>query len=298
MKSTRLLGPAVAVLLCTGFARAQNSLIVSDSFDDAPGPITGDYGGYGWQYQHDWTSNDNSRPNLVTTGGLTFNAGGRTLTTSGNKLTTIGNDEGSYRRPPTDFGAYGGSVNQDIWISFLAANTTASANSNYAGLSLFNAGSEQFFIGVPLNTNAYGFQNDSTGNTDAGPQTIDPAVVATDTTTHFLVTHLSFSASGSTEVSFFVDPTPGQSMSDPFGNPAPTQAPDVVADYTSGFNFDQIRFQSGGTTQFNFDEFRMGNNFLDVALANATPEPGSLFLCGTGMCAGAIARRRRRTARL
>ena len=36
---------------------------------------------------------------------------------------TVGGDVGAYRRPPTAFGPYGGDVNQDLWISFLAHNT-------------------------------------------------------------------------------------------------------------------------------------------------------------------------------
>jgi hypothetical protein len=296
MPLSRLLVAPILALLCVRMAAAQTSLIVSDGFSDAPGAITGDYGGYGWQYQHDWTSSDTSSPNLVTSGGLTFSTGGQTLTTSGNKLTTIGNDEGSYRRPPTDFGPYGGLNNQDIWISFLSANTSASTNGNYAGLSLFYNGAEQFFIGVPATSDAYGFQNDSLNNSNPDPQVLDPGFLPPDTTTHFLVTHLSFSSSGTTEVAFYVDPTPGISADDGFGNQVPTQAPAVDYVYTTAFNFDQIRFQSGGTTQFNFDEFRMANDYLSVAPADATPEP-TVIVYLLGPAVGALfALRRRRAA--
>lgn len=273
--------PALLLLLAAPLAHAQNSLIVSDSFNDPTGSITGRYGGYGWQYQHDWTSSSTTNPDQVTAGSLSFSQNGETLVTSGNKLTTAGSNVGAYRKPPTAFGPYGGDVNQDIWIGFLAANTTGSMSNSYAGLSLFNT-TEQFFIGVPLGMNGYGFQNDTVNGIDGGPQYLDPSFVPADTKTHFIVTHLSFTASGTTTVNLYVDPTPGVATPDASGNEFPTQLAAVEKVYTTPFQFNELRFQSGSDAPpYNFDELRMGNTYLDVAPA-AAPEPGPLVILGAG----------------
>ncbi len=278
--------PALLLLLAAPLAHAQNSLIVSDSFNDPTGAITGRYGGYGWQYQHDWTSSSSTNPDQVTAGSLSFSQNGATLVTSGNKLTTVGSDVGAYRRPPTDLGPYGGSVNQDIWIGFLAANTTSS-------LSLFNT-TEQFFIGAPLGVGGYGFQNDSVRGLDGSPQFLDSSFVPADTTTHFLVTHLSFTASGTTTVSLYVDPTPGVDTTDTNGNHYPTQLAAVEKVYTTPFQFNEVRFQSGSDAHgYNFDELRMGNTYLDVAPA-VVPEPGPAVVLGAGASFLALAACRRR----
>lgn len=265
-------------MLAGALAHAQSSLIVADGFSGPPGAITGQSSGYGWQAGKSWTSSSASNPNQVTSGGLAFSQGGQTLAVSGGKLTTVGSDVGAYRRPPTDFGAYGGSVNQDIWIGFLASNTTNDMASSYAGLSLFNT-SEQFFIGVPSGTDAYGFQNTSVSGPDSAPQVVSSTTTQPNSQTHFLVTHFSFTASGTTEVTFYVDPTPGLSVV--------PQNPQLDKVYTTDFHYNEIRFQSGSDTNggahpYNFDEFRMGSTYGDVAPA-AAPEPSSGAALGLGI---------------
>ncbi len=276
MPSQRFLS-ALLLLLAAHAAHAQSTLIVGDGFSGPPGAITGQSGGYGWQAGKNWTSSNASTPDQVTSGGLSFSQGGQTLAVSGGKLTTVGGDVGAYRRPPTDFGNYGGAVNQDIWIGFLASNTTADMASSYAGLSLFNA-SEQFFVGVLYGTDAYGFQNTSVNGPDGAPQVVSSALAAPDRQTHFLVTHFSFTASGTTEVTLYVDPTPGLDIA---------QNPVLDKVYTTGFQFNEIRFQSGSDASgaaypYNFDELRMGGTYLDVAPV-AAPEPSSFAVFGLGL---------------
>jgi len=266
------------LLLAVAPAHAQSTLIVADGFSGPPGAITGQSSGYGWQAGKNWTSSSASNPDQVTSSGLTFSSNGKTLAVSGGKLTTVGGDVGAYRRPPTDFGAYGGGVNQDIWIGFLASNTTSNMASGYAGLSLFNT-SEQFFVGVPFGTDAYGFQNTSVNGPDGAAQVVPTALLQPDAQTHFLVTHFSFTASGTTEVTFYADPTPGLG--------AAAQTPTLDKVYTTGFSFNEIRFQSGSDTggaahPYNFDEFRMGSTYGDVAPA-AAPEPSACADWGLGV---------------
>ncbi len=271
--------PILFLTLAIAPAHAQSTLIVADGFAGPNGAITGQSSGYGWQAGKNWTSSSTSNPDQVTRSGLSFSQGGQALAVSGSgKLTTVGGDVGAYRRPPTDFGAYGGSVNQDIWIGFLTANTTSDMASAYAGLSLFNT-SEQFFIGVPSGTDAYGFQNNSINGPDGAAQVVPSTFVQPGSQTHFLVTHFSFTASGTTEVTLYVDPTPGGSAA------AQTAQLDKV--YTTGFQFNEIRFQSGSDSNsaahpYNFDEFRMGNTYGDVAPA-AAPEPSPIAALGFGV---------------
>ncbi len=277
--------PGLLLLLAFAPAHAQSSLIVADGFAGPPGAITNQGGGYGWQAGKNWTSSSASNPDQVTSGGLTFAVNGQTLAVSGGKLTTVGGDVGAYRRPPTDFGAYGGAVNQDLWIGFLAANTNSAMASSYAGLSLFNTG-EQFFIGVPSGTDAYGFQNTSVNGPDGAAQTVPATLAAPDTQTHFLVTHFSFTASGTTEVTFYVDPTPGLDAS--------VQTPVLDKVYTTSFLFNEFRFQSGSDANgaahaYNFDELRLGSTYGDIAPA-AAPEPSPVADMALGMaCLGVLA---------
>ncbi len=283
--------PILFLALAIAPAHAQSTLIVADGFAGPPGAITGQSSGYGWQAGKAWTSSSASNPDQVTSGGLAFSSNGQTLAVSGGKLTTVGSDVGAYRRPPTDFGAYGGDVNQDIWIGFLAANTTTDMASAYAGLSLFNT-SEQFFIGVPAGTDTYGFQNVSVNGPDGAPQVVSSTTTPPNSQTHFLVTHFSFTASGTTEVTLYVDPTPGLA--------AAPQAPQLDKIYTTSFQYNEIRFQSGSDTggtphPYNFDEFRMGSTYGDVAPA-AAPEPSGSAALGLGilgLCLLAVKARKR-----
>ncbi len=268
-------------------ARAQ--LIVSDSFNYSPGPVTGQGGGTGWA--GNWT-NSGSGADTVVSGGLTYSHGGAPLAVAGNTLMTSGSNVGAYRKPPTSFGAYGGNVNQDIWIGFLAAAPSAGDPTGYAGLSLFSSGTEVFFTGEALGTGMYGFQNHARAGLDGSAQL---SGVSASTTTHFLVLHLNFTASGTTEASLYIDPTPGVT---------PTQNPAVDKIFPSAFQFDQVRFQSGTSANalFFFDELRMGNTFADVSpvalpaptlssLSPATAPAGSpafyLLVNGSGFVSGA-----------
>lgn len=277
-----------AMLTLASTARAD--VIVDDSFSYPTGPITGQNGGHGWTDA--WSSSDPNNPNQVTPGSLTFSSNGTFLATAGNMLTTVGNNSGSFRNPPTAFGNYGGNQNQDLWFSFLAANTPTGATSNsYAGLSLFLDNSatskqEQFFIGALTDPNSgatvYGVQNPSAAPDDRGAFTTNTAA---DAKTHFIVTELRFTASGTTEAALYIDPTPGAAVDDGTGNFVPTQyadSADPVYSYTTtpSFQFNDLRLQSGPTangtganTSFNFDELRMGNTYLDVAPAQQSPAP-------------------------
>lgn len=275
-------------------AAAQAQEIVGDSLTYAPGDIANASGGTGWPNDgnHNWFTGASSPADQVTADGLKFSAEGGTLSVSGNKLTTAGSDSGAFRNLPAD---YGGDINQTIWVSFLASNANSANQGGYAGLSLIDAymnngnyiQQENFFIGQVNASGQYGFVNQTPSNSNSAPFL---TAVATDTQTHLLVTRFDFTASGSTEVSLYVDPVPGVD---------PTNAPDAIEDYTDGFVFNQIRFQSGSTSNaaYNFDELRVGDNYVDVAPA-AAPEPSGLAVCAFGglaiVAAGLRLRARRR----
>lgn len=284
----------VGLLTLGSAARAQ--LIVGDGFNDGTGDITNDGGGVGWpsDNDHNWFTEGGPPADQVTAGGLSFTGVGATLAASGSKLTTQGGGTGAYRNLP---GLYGGDANQTVWVSFLASNGSSANQGGYAGLSLINAytnggtytQAENFFVGQINAVGEYGFVNYAANNSNGAPFLTG---TGTDTTTHFLVTRFDFTASGSTEVSLYVDPTPGV---------APTGSPQAMEDYTSSFVFDQVRFQSGSTADaaYNFDELRMGDTYADVAPV-AAPEPSGVFVLGVGglLLVGAARRRRRQDERL
>lgn len=298
----------IAAAVCLAPA-ARADLIVGDGFAYPAGPIVGRNGGTGWA--NSWTTTNNSAAPAVSSPGLTFSQNSSTLAVSGNSLTTPGGDLGAFRRPPTAFGAYGGSPDpsQDLWISFLVKNTSGgSMTDGYGGLSLFHddpnthIGTEQFFIGRTAGSSLYGFQNVSQAAVNDAQTGVFATGTTADTTTHLLVMNLTFTPSGTTYAALYVDPTPG--VTDGGGQPTgyTSEIDNSNSPFVDGFQFDQFRFQSGGAmnSAFTFDEVRMGTQYLDVVPQQIapTPEPGVLtfWLTGCGGLGLVALRRRRRAA--
>jgi hypothetical protein len=127
-----MVGAVLASLAFASAARA--SLIASDSFGypAAAGGLAGQNGGTGWT--SDWDTGTNN----VVSPGLTYSKNGVSLVTSGNSSETVGGNTGNFRSLPSTFSS------GTVYVSFLGKldNANGTIGSSYAGVSLFNAGSE------------------------------------------------------------------------------------------------------------------------------------------------------------
>ena len=194
------------------------------------------------------------------------------LVTAANRLLTVGGNQASLRTISTAgfssllTGGKFGLDGTELWLSVLARRETNQDFTEYAGLSLFDGGTEELFLGIPSGGFAHwGMQLFDLG---AAPGNITAASYAPVTTgeTVFLVLRLRFAASDT--VDLFVNPTPGV---------VPTR-PDATR---SGANirFDRIRIQSGpyvSQPPLSLDEIRLGESYADVAPGVPGPAIGWL----------------------
>lgn len=239
---------------------AFGTVIASDSFSYSAGAAAGQSGGTGFG-ANAYTGTAN-----ITSPGLTFSG----LQSSGNKVSTTSTsgspNQGIFRILSA---SQGGVANSSIFISVLASSDATLPN--YAGLSLFNGGTEELFIGKVSSTNNWGVaQSTIAGNSG----------IAATTTPAFLVAQIAYGANPATPtVNLWVNPTPGGTL----GTPNQTATADAIV-------FDRIRIQSGDQP-FNFDEVRIGTTYPDVS---PVPEPAAAGFLGC-LALGMLRRRHRRS---
>jgi hypothetical protein len=234
--------------------------VLQDEFIYTAGPIAGQAGGSGFTGAY-------SGAGTVSLPGLSYPG----LQTAGGKFTTASSNNGAFRTIPT--------INTDtsapLYVAFLAS--TNGATPNYGGISFYDGNTEELFLGKPSGTNNYGFD---VSGAAGGVGTTGPAA---STTPDLLVYRLTFTPAGDT-IDFFANPTPGGAL--PLVPTATFAIPEATF---AGDQFTQIRLQSGDQT-INFDEFRTGATFADVA---PTPEP-SAVAAFAAIAGAAVIRRRRR----
>ncbi len=244
-----------AALLCPAVS-VHAALIAYEGFDYAVGNLETNNGGTGWSGA--WTATGNT----VASPGFGVTAG--SYPTTGNLLDLGGNNVGNIR-PLTSSPDAPGST---LYLSFIADVDSA----DYAGLSLFEGGTENLFLGKTFGAPNWGIDIGGTGVNTTTPTS----------TQSLLVFRLDFG--GGT--------TAGDTLIRMYVNPAAGTEP-IIADASIekvNFTYDQIRVQAGlGAADGAFDEIRFGTTYADVV---AVPEPstvGLMILAGT---IGMVFRRR------
>ena len=247
---------------------SQAALIAYEGFDIPDGSLEGQRGsGSGtaiWQ-SSTWDNTDNVW-SASSSRSLTYDS--LNTTTGGGFSTGLGNQQ-SFR--PFGLQAATGTY----WMSYIISRDTG-GGSDSLGISLFNGGGENTFVGQAGNLN-YGFLAPFGNFTSTTP------VVSGEPT--FLLAR------------YVMDGNTGASTSTAhyWINPDISAEPSTaVADNGAGgtnfraFAFDRMRLGSFGS-QGTFDEIRLGTSFGDVA---PIPEPTSALLVSTSLMI-ALGRRRR-----
>jgi hypothetical protein len=253
-----------AVLLgaaCFSNSSAKATLIAEEEFNYGAGALAGQNGGTGWSGA--WTVS--GAGGAVTTPGFSFTDSSlNVLQTAGLKANFADGNNGNFRLPilsPDDVGT-------TLYISFLGQITTP--GTGYAGVSLFQGGAENLFLGKPNASANWGFDTKGTNTKFTGTVPV--------TTLSLMVFRIDFGAT--TTVSMYINPTLGTE---------PTVA-DVTA--TRGaFTWDTIRIQSGGGTSGGVDEIRIGDTYASVT--PTVPEPGGIAALLGGTALLGVVRRRR-----
>ena len=183
------------LVLCAPTAQAAPIAYESFGYAAGSGALANQYGGTGWS--GDWGTGANN----VVSPGLTFSKNGSTLPASGNTAETAGGNVGNFRSLPSTINS------GTVYVSLLAKLDGGAPGNSYAGVSLFNAGSENLFIGQPNNSAIWGLDQAT------GPQSTG---VAEDATTHLFVVQIDYGSgtAGNDRVRMYVDPTPGLTAPD------------------------------------------------------------------------------------
>ncbi len=221
------------------------TLLFEDEFQYPTGAVNGASGGSG--FSGAW-----SNAGSVLAPGLTY----ENLTVSSNAFLTGGSNVGAFRNLTNSYGGGSGTFYFSVVVGMNAALP------DYAGLSLFNGGTEVLFIGKPNGQAQWGV--------DLKPGKIATASNVNVNTTVFLVAQIDFAAVNDT-IKLWVDPplTNGLGTAD-------------LSSTRSDFSFNQIRFQSGSAgahTDVYFDEVRMGTTVADIM---PVPEPSSILILFLG----------------
>jgi len=241
-----------ALLWCWLALPLRAALISYENFDyPAPQALGARNGGTGWGAA--WTGGG-----MVVTPGLS-QAG---LAVSGNAMRPTGNHTASLRAltaagfPELRTGGRWGLDGTELWFSFLIRREPELGLNAYGGVSLFNASTEEIFIGLPTGATHWSFQQFDLGAAPGNVTAAANAPVVTGEITR-LVLRLRFGAHGTQDqVDLFVNPALGVT-------PTVSDATRVGAD----LQFDRVRVQSGPagiTGGVTVDEIWLGETYADV----------------------------------
>jgi hypothetical protein len=215
-----------------------STLIAADSFDYAAGAeLVGRNGGTGWTTA--WGCHGPGRRSAIASTGLTF---GRLRTAGLSAVTTSGRPIGDDRSVGVTFGAPG----TTMFIAVLVRPNDPLGSGTDG--SYFGTGFGNCFVGYTHgNRPNYGIERGGGGGW------VGSNVAARQNETAFLVVRFTFT-SGDDTIDLFVNPTPGQPL------PAKPDATKSDLDLGTG---SQLGW--GASTRCQFDEFRAGRTWEDVA---------------------------------
>jgi hypothetical protein len=270
--SLKLVLGAAAVL--TAASATQAAVIAYEGLDyEVPGALGGKSGGEGFG-ANAWTVLTGD-PTLGA-GSLEYSDGTRDLVTEGNKL-----DMNVNQRAARNLDAAELVAGRTLWVSLRVAHTTAAAfPTNHAGFSLFSGASgtgNELFIGKPASATNWGVFSSLGNVTSTASGTADKDA--------FLLARLTYGAT-TYDLDLWINPSLAGESS--LGSPS-AQLNDVTS-----FNVTSVRISTGGnSSNYEFDEFRIGDTFADVA---PVPEPAAAGLVSV-VAAAVLGHRGRRRIR-
>ena len=243
-------------------ATLQATVIAYEGFDILSGSLQGMQGsGTGtiaWQAST-WNNTDN-----------TWSADSTSTLSYGSLQTAMGKTFSSGPGNQQSFRSFGSqSATGTYWMAFLTNRTTGNTSSSM-GISLFDGGSENTFVGQAGQTN-YGFVANFGGNF----QSTTPVLSGESA---FLLARYVMDGNtvGQTSIAhYWVNPNISSQPSDA------SAANGAAGTNFRAFAFDSFRLGSFGS-QGVIDELRLGTTFVDVA---PVPEPSSILFAGVGLLA-------------
>lgn len=301
----RRIVPTVLVFALIGSSPARASLLASESFSYAPGPLSGQAGDTGWTGA--WVTGQTTvfivqASSLASgaggTGGSLFFDGSKASSPTGARiLRALATDPASaawaagvvestttkfngrqlaYGAPGTTvwFGAAinGGTAGNGVaGVQYLAqfhfydgATTTASA----LGLGDNNKDGEAIAIGRGNGNTVWNYERTCAHDVCPNNSTSSSGYLSTvsfGNTTRWLVMRFDFVSAATTNVTTWLDPTPGAVA--PTSGSALTMSGQQVVPIT-GLHFNWVEM-GGQTSQFTFDEVRFATTFAELS-SNAT----------------------------
>ena len=266
----RLINGAVLVLFAIN---TQAALLTYEGFDYSGTTLSGKNGGTGWNGV--WIDGEPDFSHL-SDDGVSLNSAAFPFTPVGSRIEGSGGNTQRAMDSTVDF-----SVDGVRYFSLMMSKSTASASDeafliSMVDMSIGGSGRVRGRFGMSTGDEFYA---------QAALETAATAGTVVAGVNYFMVVKLETLASADDIMSLKAyAPADTVDLSDPVDWT-------LVATGGSGVDIDMLRLTIGENATGSLDEFRMGDEWADVAVV---PEPATMFLFGSGLIGGVLARRKRR----